>query len=66
MNKEKTELKAMNINELANKVEEYRAELFSMRLNATTEPVKNYSKFKQLRKNIARALSYLNQKKNEQ
>ena len=56
------ELKNLEAKELLKKVEEWRRELFSLRLNATTAHVKNHSQFKKLRKNIARGLTLLGQK----
>ncbi len=47
----------MNIDELKKQIESMRAELFGLRLSAATQPVKNYSQFSRLRKNIARALT---------
>ena len=60
------ELKSMEAPDLKVKVEEWRRELFGLRLNATTAHVKNYSQFKKLRKNIARGLTLLGQKDLEQ
>jgi large subunit ribosomal protein L29 len=62
MNKEKQELKSLDTNGLLARVEEYKRALFSLRLNATTAHVKDYSQFKKMRKSLARALTYLRQK----
>jgi ribosomal protein L29 len=64
MNKEKNELKAMSLQQLREKIELYRQELLGLRLSSSTTHIKNYSQFGQLKKNIARALTYLNQKNN--
>lgn len=56
------ELRGLNEKELETKVEEWRRELFGLRLNASTSHVKNYSRFSALRKNIARGLTLLTQK----
>lgn len=66
MNKEKIELKTMSIEQLKEKVELYRQELLGLRLSSSTTHIKNYSQFSQIKKNIARALTYLNQKSNVQ
>lgn len=56
INKELTELSAT---ELKAKVIEWRRQLLSLRLNAATSHVKDFSQFNKLRKNIARGLTYL-------
>jgi len=60
--KEKDQIKAMDVKELQKKIEDTRKELFSIRLNAATTHIKDYSQFKKLRKSIARALTCLTQK----
>jgi ribosomal protein L29 len=62
MNKEKVEFKEMSADQLKEKVELFRQELLGLKLNAATTHVKNYSQFSKIKKNIARALTYLNQK----
>lgn len=62
MSKEKLDFKNMSVNELASKADELRRELFSLRLHAATSSVKDNTKFKKLRKDIARSLTFLNQK----
>lgn len=64
MNKEKNELKAMSMVQLKEKVELYRQELLGLKLSSPTTHIKNYSQFSQIKKNIARALTYLNQNNN--
>jgi len=61
MNKEKEILKSANAEQLVEKVVEYRTNLFKLRLASTTGHVKDYSQFKKLRANLARALTYLQQ-----
>lgn len=56
------EFNQMSVQELLSKVEELRRELFSLRLHSATTPVTDKMQFKKLRKNIARALTHLNQK----
>ncbi len=58
----KNEFAQMNEVELKEKIEAIRRELFSLRLNASTAHVKDYSLFNKLRKNIARGLTMLHQK----
>jgi ribosomal protein L29 len=60
------ELQELKINELKQKAEQLQRELFSIRLNASTAHVKDYSQFKKLRKNIARALTSIKQKEQAQ
>lgn len=61
MNKEKAILKSSDAKQLVEKVVEYRTNLFKLRLASTTGHVKDYSQFKKLRVNLARALTYLHQ-----
>ena len=61
MNKEKEILKSSNAQQLTEKLVEYRTHLFKLRLASTTGHVKDYSQFKKLKANLARALTYLQQ-----
>lgn len=56
------ELKDLSPKEIGIKVEEWRRELFGLRLSSATTHIKDYSQFKKLRKNIARGLTLLDQK----
>ena len=47
--KEKDELKSMDLQELAVRVEALRRELFGIKLSAAASHVKDYSRFKKLR-----------------
>lgn len=58
----KEELVGLSTDQLREKLELLRRELFSLRLNAQTSHVKNNAQFKQLRKDIARVLTFINQK----
>ena len=58
------ELQSLNAQEVAEKVNGWRKELFGLRLSAATNPVKDLSQFKKLRKNIARGLTVLSQLNN--
>ena len=60
LTKQREQLKGLGEKELREKVSEYKRELFSLRLNSVTSHLKDYSQFKKLRKNVARALTYLN------
>jgi ribosomal protein L29 len=62
MNKEKEVLKELVEEKLIEKIEEYRTNLFKLRLASTTGHVKDYSQFKKLKRNLACALTYLYQK----
>lgn len=56
------ELAQLSVAQLQEKLDQLRRELFSLKLNAQTSHVKNNSQFKQLRKDIARVLTFINQK----
>ncbi len=62
MSKLGKELKTMDVQSLALKLDDLRRELFSIRLQAATSTIKDKMQFKKLRKDIARALTYLRQK----
>ena len=55
------EFKGLSKEDLQEKVNGLRKQLFSLRLNAATAHVKDYSQFKLLRRAIARGLTYLRQ-----
>jgi ribosomal protein L29 len=59
VNKEIASLNAADLNE---KIVEWRRQLLSLRLNAATSHVKDYSQFQKLKKNIARGLTFLETK----
>ena len=63
--REREDLKNLSVDELQEKVNTLRRELFSLRLNASTAHVKDYSQFGKLRRTIARALTYLHRKRSE-
>ncbi|HZW61740.1 MAG TPA: 50S ribosomal protein L29 [Candidatus Babeliales bacterium] len=58
----KKELEQLSLSDLKVKIDALRRELFSLRINATTSHIKDYSQFKKLRKDIARALTYIKHK----
>jgi ribosomal protein L29 len=58
----KQELQAMSVQQLKEKVEVLRRELFGLRLNATTSHVKDYSQGAKLKRGIAMGLTYASQK----
>lgn len=64
MSKQNQDFKNMSAVELASKADELRRELFSLKLHGATSSVKDTTKFKKLRKDIARSLTFLNQKLN--
>ncbi|CDK30505.1 50S ribosomal protein L29 [Candidatus Babela massiliensis] len=65
MNKLKNELKQLSMQELASKVDELRRELFSLRLQDINTSLKDKTQFKKLRRGIACALTYMQQKVNK-
>ena len=62
MNKESKGLRDLTIQELHDKTEGLRRELFSLRLQGRTSHVKDNSQYKKLRKGIARALTIKTEK----
>jgi ribosomal protein L29 len=62
MNKLKNQLKQLDAAQLSVEVEKLRRELFSLRLAVITSPAKDYKQPRRMRKNIARGLTYLQQK----
>ena len=64
--KEREDLKDLTLDELKAKIEDFRKELFSLHLNASTTHIKDYSQFNKLQKSVARALTYLHQRQSEQ
>jgi ribosomal protein L29 len=58
----KDEVKNLDVKELYMKLDGLRREQFSLKLNASTSHIKDYSQFKKTRKNIARILTYLRNK----
>lgn len=59
---QKKELQKLNKEELLQKVEGLRRDLFNVRLSASTAHVKDSSQFKKLRRSVARGLTYAKQK----
>lgn len=59
-NKVIEELRGLKPQEIKTKIEEWRRELFGLRLNVRTSHVKNYAQFSILKRNIARGLTLLN------
>jgi len=62
MDKIKQELKGLSHQELLQRVDAFKRELFSLRLQAATAPVKDVTLFKKLRRSVACALTYARQK----
>lgn len=61
----KKELTSLSVEELEQKLDGLRRDLFNMQLNAATAHLKDYSQFNKLRKNVARVLTVIKQKKHE-
>lgn len=59
---EKKDLKTSSLEELHEKLDNARRMRFSLELNSATAHIKDYSQFKQMRKNIARILTELRQR----
>lgn len=57
------ELRVLTEEQLHDKLDTLRRELFSLKLNASTTHIKDYSQFKKLKKDIARAAMVLNEKR---
>lgn len=62
MNRVAEELRTLTIEELNQKIDEMRRELFSLKLNTATSHVKNFSQFKKLRRGIACGLTLKTEK----
>jgi ribosomal protein L29 len=65
LNQIKDELIGLSSQELDAKIDQYRQELFTLRINALTTHVKDVSQFEKLRKNVARGLTYKQQKEQQ-
>jgi large subunit ribosomal protein L29 len=59
------EVREMNVEELQRRVAETRRELFNLRFQHATGQLENTGQLKEVRKNIARLLTVLNQKQRE-
>ena len=59
------ELRALSDEELTNKIKESKKELFDLRLKQSTGSLEKPSRIHELRKNIARMNTILNERKNE-
>jgi len=57
----KSALERMDMQQMNEKLDALRHELFSLRLSVSTAHVKNHAQFKQLRQNIARVLTRMQQ-----
>ena len=51
----KEEFRQSSVQDLQEKLDNLRRDLFGLKLNSSTSHVKDYSQFKKLRKNIAQA-----------
>ena len=59
----KQEIKELSFGQMKERLEQARRELFKMRLNAATSHIKDYSLFHKKRKEIARLLTYMQQRR---
>lgn len=55
----KHELAKMSAQELREKLDALRRDLFGLKLNSSTMPAKDYSQFKKIKTNIAQAMTYI-------
>ena len=62
---DKQALKGLSVEELKAKETELRQVLFSQRLNSTTKPVRDNQSAKKLRRDIARVMTIMQQKRAE-
>ncbi len=62
LSKIKQELQQLSLEQLKEKLDSTHRELFSLRHNAATAHVKDYSQYKKFRKQIARVLTLIHQK----
>ncbi len=62
MNKVKNQLKQLDETQLKAETDKLRRELFTLKLAVISSPPKDYMQFHRIKKNIARALTYLRQK----
>lgn len=65
MSKTASELSSLDRQQLQEKIELYRQEIFRLRLAAVTSYHKDFSVIKKTKKNLARALTYWRQKFSE-
>ncbi|MCL6439385.1 MAG: 50S ribosomal protein L29 [Rubrobacteraceae bacterium] len=59
------EIRGLDVEELEQRVAEARRELFNLRFQHATGQLKNTGQLREVRRNIARLLTVLNQKKQE-
>lgn len=59
MSKHNESMRSLPVEQLVEKIENMRRELFSLKLNSLTTHIKDYSQFKKLRRDIARATTIL-------
>lgn len=59
------ELKHMDLQQLQERLEQLRGQLFSVKLKTKTAHVKNNSEFRLLRGNIARVLTFMREQKSQ-
>ena len=57
------EISKLSNDELKNKLDKLKKDLFNMRFKKTNGPIEDHSKFPQVRKDVAKILTRLNKKK---
>lgn len=60
---DKNEMKKSDVKKLEESIAAWKKELFDLKLTAASSQVKDSSQFKKLRVNVARALTYIREKK---
>ncbi len=60
------ELRALTVEELERKIKDFREELFNLRLQLAMNELDNTARIREVRRNIARALTILTEKKRQQ
>lgn len=57
------DLKKLSDTEIQKEVKQLKKELFDLKMNLDTGEIKNFSQFGKIRKDVARCLTFLKQKK---
>ena len=63
--KKEVRLADMQVEELGNHVQKSREELFKLQFRAVTAPIKNTMQIRNLKRDIARCLTFINQRRKQ-
>ena len=66
VNEKAKEFASLTLKELHERLDELRAELFKLRFQNRTGSLENYRRIPEVKKDIARAKTFINQKQSEQ